>query len=57
MSIERIDPEDCGCMDCGTGYSLPINLASQQDLGRCYEGIIENASKRNLKRIIVMEYD
>ncbi len=32
MELKAIDPPDCGCTDCLTGYSKPLNEATQDDL-------------------------
>jgi hypothetical protein len=43
-AIHRIDPADCGCVDCMVGYSRPLDEASAQELRDCSDGLLENAS-------------
>jgi hypothetical protein len=40
----RIDPIDCGCTDCMTGDSRPVNQCTDYHKMRCALGEIENAS-------------
>jgi len=42
--LTRIDPEGCGCTDCGSGYSMPINYCSQKELKKLKKGKLDNAS-------------
>ena len=34
MHWQRIDPKGCGCTDCLTGYSIPIDNMSEEDVKR-----------------------
>lgn len=40
----RIDPAGCGCTDCLTGYSVPLDQASPWDLLRLVRGEAANAT-------------
>jgi hypothetical protein len=42
--IKIIDPPDCGCTDCITEYSKPINYCTKQELLQMHWGVIPNAS-------------
>ena len=54
--LKRIDPEYCGCVDCIIGYSKPINTWTQEDLGRLYAGLLQNASGYEPVLTSVMSY-
>ena len=42
--LNRIDPPDCGCTDCLTGYSEPANEVSQKELKKLFKGKLRNAT-------------
>ena len=48
---KRIDPPNCGCTDCLTGYSVSIDRATEIELGMCEGGTIQNASTHNIRRV------
>jgi hypothetical protein len=40
----RIDPPTCGCTDCITGYSKPMDEATDQELWQMMIGLKQNAT-------------
>ena len=42
--LSRIDPPDCSCTDCITGYSKPIDQASPDEVDRLMNGELDDAS-------------
>jgi hypothetical protein len=40
----RVDPPRCGCTDCITGYSIPLNLATWQVVKAMINGEIQDAT-------------
>lgn len=44
MDAQSLHPIGCGCTDCCTGRSIPIELASRLDLYRAAKGQISNKS-------------
>jgi len=64
--IKRMDPPDCGCTDCITGYSKPLDFASDEELQLLKVGVIYNATgddslqvdlDAELKMMIIMRKD
>lgn len=47
--VRRIDPPDCGCTDCMTGYSRPFNFASDDLLRMLARGQLRDASGQTAK--------
>lgn len=45
----RIDPAGCGCTDCLTGYSVPLDQATDQDLLRLVRGEAANATGETVR--------
>ena len=43
--IKRVDPTDCGCTDCLTGYSKPFDQCTPMELLYMGFGNIKNASE------------
>jgi len=43
-TIKRVDPPNCGCTDCATGYSKPVNRCSEKELCSMIIGTINNAT-------------
>ena len=55
--LKRIDPPNCGCTDCATGYSKPINICTEEELEQLRCGELRNASgKRVTVKISEVEY-
>jgi hypothetical protein len=48
MKPQRIDPPNCGCVGCITGYSKPITECSQKELKQLRKGKLQNASGMNV---------
>ena len=46
--IQRLDPEGCGCTDCLTGRSVPLDGASELVITLAKLDIISNASCTDL---------
>lgn len=42
--LKRIDPPNCGCTDCATGHSKPINICTEEELEQLRCGELRNAS-------------
>lgn len=59
LMIKRIDPPDCDCTDCITGYSKPINFATEHELGVAFycPKQISNASGAVIKRELKYIYE
>lgn len=53
--IARLDPPGCGCTDCLTGHSRPIDVASNEELAACARGQIENAT--GYERVTVVPWE
>ena len=41
---QRVDPRHCGCTDCLTGYSVPLNMITQQTVQDLIRGKVQNAT-------------
>lgn len=41
---KRVDPVGCGCTDCLTGYSVPLDQASNRILHKMVCGKVQNAT-------------
>ena len=55
--LKRIDPPNCGCTDCATGYSKPINICTEEELEQLHCGELRNAfGKRVTVKISEVEY-
>lgn len=50
MNVKRIDPPDCGCTDCITGYSKPINNMNQNELAIAFYTPLPNVSGFRITR-------
>jgi len=48
----RIDPPNCGCTDCLTDRSVPLNVEDQHQLEMLYEGEYTNATGYQIARDI-----
>lgn len=44
MKVQRIDPVGCACTECLTGYSVPVDEASQKLLKKLQKGKLINAT-------------
>lgn len=55
--LKRIDPKNCGCTDCITGYSQPIDFCSQDELKQLFIGELINASGYDLDVTVNYEDD
>lgn len=53
MKTKRIDPEGCGCTDCLTGYSKPLNSATHEELFLMLHGAITNATSLDSENFTV----
>lgn len=42
--LARIDPPECGCTDCLTGYSVPLDRATVLEVDRMLAGVYQNAT-------------
>lgn len=42
--VKRMDPSDCGCTDCLTGYSVPINYATAAHFDAVVSGDMTDAT-------------
>lgn len=51
--VNRIDPDGCACSDCLTGYSVPLDLATAEDLWRLVQGTASNATGHPLRSRVV----
>ncbi len=49
MKIKRIDPVPCRCLDCVTGYSIPLDMATQKQLKKMLKGKLINATGYDLE--------
>lgn len=43
-TIQRLDPPTCGCTDCLTGYSRPLDQASAVLIRRMIKGRVQDAT-------------
>lgn len=50
MTTRRIDPPDCGCTDCQTGYSVPLDQASDGQRIAALCGFMADATGGELLR-------
>lgn len=50
--LKRIDPKGCGCTDCITGYSKPIDFCDKSELAMLFVGELYNASGCDLEEIV-----
>jgi len=55
--LKRIDPKNCGCTDCITGYSKPVNFCTQEELVKFMMGEFHDASGCELKVTVNYEDD
>lgn len=44
VGIARLDPPGCGCTDCITGYSRPLNAATEQEIDDLLCGRLADAT-------------
>lgn len=44
FSFKRTDPEGCGCTDCLTGFSIPVNQLTNEQIDYACENDIFDAS-------------
>lgn len=51
---ERVDPPNCGCTDCLTGYSVPLNLATWQTIKAMINGDVQDATSTELEVTVVV---
>lgn len=51
MAIQRVDPKGCGCTDCLTGYSKPLDQVGHGSLRRLLDGTVYNATGIDLDDI------
>ena len=47
---QRIDPPHCGCTDCLTGWSLPLDMRDQAVLEGLWNGNYANATGYTITR-------
>lgn len=47
----RIDPHDCGCTDCMTGWSVPLREASDDDVFAMLAGEIRDATSEEFATV------
>lgn len=45
---KRVDPPGCGCTDCLTGYSIPLDRADAKTVKRLVEGKLRNSTSTPL---------
>jgi len=55
--LQRLDPPDCGCTDCITGYSKPVDETSQKELKKLHKGKLQNATGMVVKVKYTLEYE
>lgn len=51
MKLRRLDPPGCGCTDCMTGYSKPVDTGADTELWRLMTGRLQNASGNDLEEL------
>jgi hypothetical protein len=51
---KRVDPPSCGCTDCLTGYSVPLNLATWQTVKAMIHGDVQDATGTKLDVMVVV---
>ena len=51
---QRVDPPTCGCTDCLTGYSVPLNLATWQTIRAMIHGDVQDATSTDLDVMVVV---
>jgi hypothetical protein len=51
---KRVDPPSCGCTDCLTGYSVPLNLATWQTVKAMIHGDVQDATGTKLDVTVVV---
>jgi len=51
---KRVDPPSCGCTDCLTGYSVPLNLATWQTVKAMIHGDVQDATGTELDVMVVV---
>lgn len=49
---KRLDPLECGCLDCCTGYSKPLEAASLTEILDMTQGRIADATSHNSRELL-----
>ena len=56
MSVKRIDPVGCGCTDCLTGYSKPLDRATDDQVRAMFSGKLIDATSNTFEVTVTREY-
>lgn len=51
---QRVDPPSCGCTDCITGYSVPLDLATWETVKALVHGDVQDATSTELDVMVVV---